>query len=61
MEVYGVQIVQHFNTVLRLKPVVMGKEKLADNAYNVDQPAAMQTDDNQEAFENGLFSSPETN
>lgn len=26
-----------------------------------DQPAAMQTDDNQEAFENGLFSCPETN
>lgn len=29
----------------------MGKEKLDDNADNVDQPAAMQPDDNQEAFE----------
>lgn len=61
VEVYEVQIVENFNTVLRLKPVVMGKEKLDDNADNVDQPAAMQTDDNQEAFENGLFSCPKTN
>lgn len=61
VEVYEVEIVENFNTVLRLKPVVMGKEKLDDNADNVDQPAAMQPDDNQEAFENGLFSCPETN
>lgn len=39
----------------------MGKEKLDDNADNVDQPAAMQTDNNQKAFENGIFSCPETN
>lgn len=45
----------------KLKPVVVGKEKLDDNADNVDQPAAMQTDNNQEAFENGLFLCPETN
>lgn len=50
VEVYEVEIVENFNTVLRLKPVVMGKEKLDDNADNVDQPAAMQPDDNQEAF-----------
>lgn len=61
VEVYEVEIVENLNTVLRLKPVVMGKEKLDDNADNVDQPAAMQPDDNQEAFENGLFSCPETN
>lgn len=61
VEVYEVEIVENFNTVLRLKPVVLGIEKLDDNADNVDHPAAMQTDDNQEAFENGLFSCPETN
>lgn len=61
LEVYEVEIVENFNTVLRLKLVVMGKEKLDDNADNVYQPAAMQTDDNQEAFENGIFSCPETN
>lgn len=41
VEVYEVEIVENLNTVLRLKPVVMGKEKLDDNADNVDQPAAM--------------------
>lgn len=36
VEVYEVEIVENFNMVLRLKLVVMGKEKFDDNVDNVD-------------------------
>lgn len=40
VEVYEVEIMVNFNTVLRLKPVAMGKEELDNNADIVEQPAA---------------------